>query len=294
MDRCALFLDAGHLLAEGGSLCCGIKKRSSIECDYRGLLKALVEFCSNHCALPLLRVYWYDAAPDAIPGPDHLHIGQLPFTKLRLGRLSGGKQKGVDSLIVRDLMTLARERAIATAFLLGGDEDLREGMVAAQEMGVAVNVLGIPTTGAAGENQAATLIREADEHLLLPAAFLEPFITARQAGLSRSTASPSNELPLTSSGDEDDSRNAALAATAFAVSWLKQNPDELSSLLRQAPVIPKGIDARLLNTVEAATGKDLRERHDLRKDLRAAFWSTIKAAGVSGDTEVPGPDASDS
>lgn len=174
MDRFALFVDAGHLLAEGGSLCCGIKKRSSLDCNYGGLIRSLGAFCEELCGLPMLRVYWYDGARDAVPGPDHLFIGHLPFTKLRLGRVSGGKQKGVDSLIVRDLMTLARERAIATAFLLAGDEDLREGMVAAQEMGVAVNVIGIPTTQAGDENQAATLIREADQHILLPTAFLQP------------------------------------------------------------------------------------------------------------------------
>jgi hypothetical protein len=66
----------------------------------------------------MLRAYWYDAAKDAIPTPEQLLIARLPRVMLRLGRLSGGKQKGVDSLIVRDLMTLARERAVATAFLL--------------------------------------------------------------------------------------------------------------------------------------------------------------------------------
>jgi hypothetical protein len=75
----------------------------------------------------MLRVYWYDGAPDAIPLSDHLAIAKLTNVKLRLGRLTRGEQKGVDWLIIRDLMTLARERAIATALLVSGDEDLREG-----------------------------------------------------------------------------------------------------------------------------------------------------------------------
>jgi uncharacterized LabA/DUF88 family protein len=152
MDRFALFVDAGHLLAEGGNLCCGTKKRSALRCDFRGLIEELNSFCTEQCGLPILRTYWYDGAKDAVPSPEQLLIAELPRTKLRLGRISGGKQKGVDSLIVRDLMTLARERAVATAFLLGGDEDLREGIVAAQEMGVAVNVMGIPTTHADQSN----------------------------------------------------------------------------------------------------------------------------------------------
>lgn len=126
MDRCALFVDAGHLLAEGGKLCCGTKRRNSVVCEYAGIVSALAELATTNCTLPVLRVYWYDGARDAIPTLDHLDIAELANVKLRLGRLSGGKQKGVDALIYRDLMTLARERAIATAFLVAGDEDLRE------------------------------------------------------------------------------------------------------------------------------------------------------------------------
>ncbi len=287
MDRFALFVDAGHLLAEGGSLCCGTKSRSALDCDYPALVIALSGFCANHCCLPLLRVYWYDGARDGVPSRDHLLIGALPFTKLRLGRLSGGKQKGVDSLIVRDLMTLARERAIATAFLLAGDEDLREGMVAAQEMGVAVNVLGIPTTSASGANQAATLIREADQHILLPAGFLEPHITSRGFGLRPSHTQPRTQPKLTVSKDgARDSSLAVQAATAFAATWVAENRSQLPELLAGAPVIPKAIDALLLAGAEAALGQDLRRREDLRKDARAAFWSTVKAAGIGSEVEA--------
>lgn len=46
----------------------------------------------------------------------------LPYVKVRLGRLIRGEQKGVDALIYRDLMTLARERAITCAYLLSGEQ----------------------------------------------------------------------------------------------------------------------------------------------------------------------------
>src|SRR5439155_13863806 len=140
MDRCAMFVDAGYLLAAGGALCCASRRRAEVVCNYPELVRALIGHARGHCGLELLRVYWYDGAPDAVPLADHLAIGELPNVKLRLGRLSGNKQKGVDSLIMRDVMTLARERAVATAYLLGGDEDLREGVVAAQDMGMRVVV----------------------------------------------------------------------------------------------------------------------------------------------------------
>ncbi len=73
-------------------------------------------------------------------------------------------------------MTLGRERAIATAFLLSGDEDIREGVIAAQDMGVRVVVLGIPPVGGSGTtaNQASTLIREADGHVVMDQSFWQP------------------------------------------------------------------------------------------------------------------------
>ena len=80
---------------------------------------------------------------DALLAADSLDqqvIAGLPRVKLRLGRLvarkGGVEQKGVDSLIVHDLITLVHERAAATMFLLAGDEDLREGVAAAQHLGV--------------------------------------------------------------------------------------------------------------------------------------------------------------
>ena len=64
--------------------------------------------------------------------------------KLRLGQLnSEGQQKGVDSLIVTDLIELARNKAISDAVVLTGDEDIRVGVQIAQSLGVRVHLLGI-------------------------------------------------------------------------------------------------------------------------------------------------------
>jgi len=290
MDRFALFIDAGHLLAEGGSLCCSTKKRSALSCGFSGLIEELGKLCESLCGLPMLRTYWYDGAKDAIPTPEQLLIAQLPRTKLRLGRLSGGKQKGVDSLIVRDLMTLARERAVATAFLLGGDEDLREGMLAAQEMGVAVNVLGIPTTLASMTNQAETLIREADQHIMLPTAFLARFITARIVVTPAQPSPAPTTLPSAVSGQPGflpapmfiDSGAVTAAARDFAAAWhAGREQGEVASLVATAPVIPKPLDSSLLRSIEGAVGGSLVGRDDLRKDARAAFWVTVKALASS-------------
>lgn len=40
-------------------------------------------------------MYWYDGAVDAVPTADQQMIAALPKIKLRLGRITGGRQKGV-------------------------------------------------------------------------------------------------------------------------------------------------------------------------------------------------------
>lgn len=64
-----------------------------------------------------------------------------------------------------DLVTLARDQAICTAYVLRGDEDIRAGVTEAQAHAVSVVLLGIPPS--AGQGQSPTLIHEADDHLLL-------------------------------------------------------------------------------------------------------------------------------
>jgi hypothetical protein len=181
MDRIAVFVDAGFLLASAGRACLATSRRRNFEVDFPSLVRQLAGICSEDSALPTLRIYWYDAAPTGLPLPEHDAIAALADVKVRLGRLTHHGQKGVDSLIIRDLITLARERAIATAYVLGGDADLREGIAAAQEMGLRVVVLGVE-----GGTRAEALVHEADAHLMLAASFLAPFFHLRSEPRSSS------------------------------------------------------------------------------------------------------------
>ena len=79
---------------------------------------------------------------------------------MRLGSLNlQGQQKGVDSMLILDMITLARNRAVADVLLMTGDEDMRVGVHQAQEFGVRVHLLGIAP---ARENQSGTLVQDAD------------------------------------------------------------------------------------------------------------------------------------
>jgi uncharacterized LabA/DUF88 family protein len=155
-----------YLYAEGGKLCCGTSSRRELSIDFPGLVAHLFQIAARTSGLPVLRAYWYDGAKDGVPSNEQLGIAALASVKLRLGRLNAqNQQKGVDSLIYRDLMTLGREHAISDAMLLSGDEDLREGVRAAQDMGVRVALLGVASS--LGKfNQSRDLTYEADEVIL--------------------------------------------------------------------------------------------------------------------------------
>ena len=175
MDRFAVFVDAGYLYAEGGKLCCGTGSRIRFTVDTAKLNAMLRELSSARCGLDYLRTYWYDGARKRVRTVAQQDIAALPNLKLRLGRVSArGQQKGVDALIYRDLMTLAHERAISEAFLLSGDEDLQEGVKAAQDRGVRVTLIGIePEPGK--RNQSQELVYETDEVVVLTRKELSPY-----------------------------------------------------------------------------------------------------------------------
>ncbi len=270
MDRFALFVDAGYLLAAGSVLRVGTPNRGAIDCDYEALVRSLLEFVRGHSHVELLRVYWYDAAPDAVPTTDQIRVGNLPDVKLRLGRLIGGRQKGVDSLILRDLMTLGRERAIVTGYLLGGDEDLREGVVAAQDMGVRVVLMGVDTDYT---REAATLVREADEHVILPEERWQPFFSPRpvQEQLLEGVAQavPAAEAPAT----VEETRRFFEEGQVFGrESMGRLEARVIEGIRAQFPAIPPDLDAEMLRRAAHGTVLD----DDARKSLRRGFWSVVR------------------
>lgn len=179
------------------------------------------------------------------------------------------EQKGVDSLIVHDLITLAHERAVATIFLLAGDEDLREGVAAAQRLGVQVVLIGIPTSR---PNQSDPLMREADEVLLLEEAVLSSHFS--RAGVEPGTE---EEGPLSAEAREDPPAAVAKAGENFAATWADAaDPADVGEILAREPEIPKQLDVQLLLAAEEAVGRSLKGEQPLRHALRAAFWETLK------------------
>lgn len=267
MDRFAVFVDAGYLYAGTGRLLFETRDRRVIRLDGPGVNELLNRLAEEGCHLSSLRTYWYDGARGGIPTVEQERIAALPNVKLRLGRINKkNQQKGVDALILLDLVTLARERAISEAYLLSGDEDLREGVRAAQALGVRVTLIGIPTRDGS-KNQSKELVNEADKSVMLNKGDLENLATLIQ---------PRQASARNLSAHGDPAGDVSAAAATYARQWFEQATyDEIESLLTKRPVIPTPLDARLLGAVEKHVGASLRGRESLRWAARDAFWEQI-------------------
>ena len=140
----AIFVDAGFLLAVGGTQVAGTSLRSAFRVDYGKLIQGILQCTAEHSGLDVLRTYWYDASKDALFTDQHKQIGLLPGVKVRLGRISfNGEQKGVDLKLGLDLVGVARNRAASVAYLVSGDDDLAEAVEEAQDLGMKVVLVGV-------------------------------------------------------------------------------------------------------------------------------------------------------
>jgi uncharacterized LabA/DUF88 family protein len=161
MERVAVFVDAGYLFAQGSVALTGTKQgRQYLSLSIPDVLAALRGVATQQTQLPLLRVYWYDAIRLGRPTTEQMALADSADIKIRLGQVNAaGEQKGVDALIVTDMAELARNRAMADAVLVSGDEDVRVGVMLAQQFGVRVHLIGIHPARA---NQSRSLQQEAD------------------------------------------------------------------------------------------------------------------------------------
>lgn len=176
MQRVAVFVDAGYLFAQGAVTLTGTQqRRETIALDIAAVKSAIQGAVASQSGLPLLRIYWYDAMRFGRPTPEQHALADHGDIKIRLGQVNSvGEQKGVDALIITDLAELARNKAMADAILISGDEDLRVGVMLAQQFGVRVHLVGIrPASG----NQSQTLRQEADTTLEWDDAIVRSFLS---------------------------------------------------------------------------------------------------------------------
>ncbi|MGW7054022.1 NYN domain-containing protein [Streptomyces sp. NPDC054887] len=218
MDRCVVLVDAGYLLGAAASLLAGEPARSRITVDHAALIQGLRERAEADTEQPLLRIYWFDGAPDRVPQPEHRRLRVMPRVTVRLGALtrSDGRwaQKGVDAAMHAELTELARNRACSDIVLVTGDGDLLPGLMSAKEHGVAVHLWAVQA--ADGDyNQSEDLVAEADERRVLDRAWITKAVRAKDlTGICAPPPVPRPEIAAILSAPLPESALAASAERA--------------------------------------------------------------------------------
>jgi len=272
MKRVAVFVDAGYLFAQGSTALTGAKKpRTTLQLDCRTVRELLIAFALERAGGgELLRIYWYDGAL-ASSGLtlEQEALADLDDVKLRLGFInSQGQQKGVDSLIVTDMVELARNCAISDALLLSGDEDVRIGVHIAQSLGVRVHLLGIvPSRG----SQSKQLMFEADTTSELDADRVRSFLSYREPVANR----PAVEIIGNASEQVLEE-----SARAFAEGLDSDEVRALNVHWERRQDIPPEYDGKLLARCRQTVGRDLRnpEKRTLRLKFRGFVSQRAQSA----------------
>jgi hypothetical protein len=280
MDRYGIFVDAGYFFAAGAQA--AFRQHVSRR---QVLLKSspaamIADLCSQARRvvdnLPLLRTYWYDATPGPRLSMEQLALAMLPGVKLRIGVLNNmGRQKGVDSLIVTDMIDLARNRAIADAVLMTGDEDLRVAVQVAQSFGVRVHLLG---AGDISRNVSEFLQMEADSVTTLEDRW---FISHLEINYNQAPAyNPTTSMTDTMSDSDLLDDDLFQEAVDLSINEVLDDvyPDQLAQLGQQfafQSFVPSEYDRRLVAIVSSnLNGRKL--SNDEIRSLRNQFVCAVK------------------
>ncbi|MEU5032199.1 NYN domain-containing protein [Streptomyces milbemycinicus] len=232
MDRCVVLVDAGYLLGAAASLLAGEPARSRISVDHATLIQGLRERAEAETERPLLRIYWFDGAPDRVPQPEHRRLRVMPRVTVRLGALtrSDGRwaQKGVDAAMHAELTELARNRACSDIVLVTGDGDLLPGLMSAKEHGVAVHLWAVQA--ADGDyNQSEDLVAEADERRVLDRAWITRAVRAKDlTGPCAPVSEPRPEIAAILAAPLPETAAAATAGAVSGVSGVPGVPGDLA------------------------------------------------------------------
>lgn len=286
MNRTAIFVDAGYFFAQGSNCLTGKKQpRGNLQLDIGRLLEYLEKFSEKITGNPLLRIYWYDGTSTG-PTPQHLAMAIKANLKLRLGFVNSvGEQKGVDSLIVTDIITLARNGAMSDAILFSGDEDLRVGVQQAQEYGVRVHLLGICQHQSDPQkyNQSLFLVQEADavhtwtEKEISSFLSIRPPFTGKAAGSTapKKVASLEPEGAVEAKKAEPRDNTLSSVAKEYALEIDVNLIEGLITNFGSLNQIPPEIDRPLLGKAGKRIGALLEP--DKKRQLRSDFISALKA-----------------
>ncbi|MCE5361145.1 MAG: NYN domain-containing protein [Acidithiobacillus sp.] len=286
MNRYAIFVDAGYFFMAGAQAAFGLRTPpiTRRQISVKSSKALLDDLCCEAAAttgnnIPLLRVYWYDAMPGTRMSLDQSNLALLSGVKMRLGALNSvGKQKGVDSLIVTDIIDLARNQAICDAVVVTGDDDLRIAFQVAQSLGVRVHILaaGDPT-----KNVNPALQMEADSIRALDSEWFRKHLDLNasvniSSPLAAAPVMPSSKaLPASQPISIDAASNAVITEMLTIIT--PEHRTQLAAHFITQRTIPPEYDRPLIAKVShALSGQRL--SHEEKRRIRFQFINAVKNA----------------
>ncbi|WP_195763678.1 NYN domain-containing protein [Duganella guangzhouensis] len=266
MKSVAVFLDAGYFWVQLCKVVLGTYNfRTEVSIDHEALRKIMLAEVEKQFGVGchFLRVYWYDGPGPSGKTSEHRAIELLDDFKLRLGtRNSIGAQKGVDGLIVADLIGLTQLRAITHALLMTGDSDITPGVVAAQNMGLRVHLLSLGSPAATSPYLAA----EADsKHSWCQKETSQFAKAARQVSPSLGDASTALGTQVIT---KEMFEALATAGKRQIMAGLERDQLSLPSI-SNLRLLPKEVDSILLTAARKSLGRSLTDPE--KRALREAF-----------------------
>jgi uncharacterized LabA/DUF88 family protein len=265
MERNAVFVDAGYLYAQSSICLSGSKlNRPQLKLNEAEIINQLKSIALTRSAgKPLLRIYWYDGAKNGMT-VDHITLANMEDVKVRLGSInSAGEQKGVDSLLVTDLIDLARNQSISDAMVVTGDGDLRIAVQIAQTFGVRVHLVTLEPSRV---SLSALLRQEADTVSEIPKADVAKFmqiVTVPAIPVALTTVPAGAAAPMTPASAIQRAIDSILGPLS------PEDAQKLKLTFDASNTIPTQYDRRLLGTARSFLGRDL--SGDERRTMRTAF-----------------------
>jgi len=278
MKRHAILVDAGYVFAQGSVSLHGSKTpRTQLTLDPDVAISQFKQLALGQSSgVQLLRVYWYDGAWNG-PTVEHLAIANMPDVKLRLGSInSAGEQKEVDSLLVTDLIDLARNQSICDATIVTADTDVRIAVQIAQTFGVRVHLVGLEPSRV---SQSPALRQEVDTVHEISKTDVAKFLAVASApptkaslGSTGSLAPPS-KIASKMPGARTISHIIDEAIQRTLTNRSPQDIEQLKAAIAGSSAVPTEYDRLLLATCRTLLQRDL--TGDERREMRSVFRKKI-------------------
>jgi hypothetical protein len=290
VDRCALFVDAGYVLADGAMAVHGTRRGESVSWDYEGLLQLLSSLARERSGLPVLRCYWYEATVDGRRTAEQDALADLPGIKLRVAKIRPGRREGVETEIHRDLTTLARNSAISDAIVVSAEEDLAQVIADVQDLGMRVTLVHIAVDG--NWTISRVLRQESDDILEIGADQLRPFVEliagAEPAVADEETDSHATARPLANGHSTAPAASYQSAATSNHAPPSIYTSPVVADYQRPAVQLPRPARETREDRGRDDRGRDDRGREDRTGQPAANGDAPLAARQETGNRQDPG------